>query len=207
MSNVQETIIEVTKQVKSILEDKTNKLKVINDKINDISIELSEKKKALSDAMDNMNENEFKKVSGKITELENMLMMYQTKKEQLQSNEFISEHESDAVIDKLLALQEENAQDYAREIEPYLRTVLEISQRYWKDVLDIESLITLWSNQVHENYNSRGKVVVNGSTRLPYTTPVRTTPYMGCKEFNIIDDTLKKLSLTRAGVGLIQDNK
>lgn len=202
---IQDKINEVKNKAHSILEDKTTRINEIDKKINDLSIELSEHHSMLAKAMDETNEKDFKKESRKISELEDTLLMYHTKKEQLSRNEFITEKESDAVIDNLLELQEENAIDYSKEIETHLHAILDISREYYKNMLDIESLITLWCNQVHANYNSRGKVVINGSTRLPYPTPVRTVSYQGCKEFSIIEDTLKKLSLTRAGVGLVRD--
>lgn len=206
MDKIRDTIEEIRQKADVILEDKAIELKEINAKINNISQELSEMHKDLSKAINDTNEAEFKKISKKITELDNTLLMYHTKREQLQRNEFISESESDAVIDRLLSLQDENADCYSEELKPHLEAVLEISKKYWDDMIAIESLITHWSAHIHANYNTRGKVIKNGSTRMDYPVPVRTVAYMGCKEFKLIEDVLRQLTLTRAGVGMIKDN-
>ena len=204
--DIKHSVSEIKDRAHSIIDKTLGELEEIEDIIKQYHRDIAHYEYEQDEAIKKSDTKKYQKAESEIEKLKIDLNMYRKRRDLLKNEKGISETESDQVIDLLLELQNKNANNMVESVKPLLSQILEIVKEYYSDMLDIENTIIFWTSNVHANYNSRGAVVKNGSTRLDYIYPVRATPYQGCKEFQVLDKTLKELALTSCGVGLVREN-
>ena len=106
----------------------------------------------------------------------------------IQKQEYISEAESDAVIDSLLAYEKELEEGFKTAAADPLKQLAKIHAGYLDAVKDTESVIDAWQRDIHANYNTRGgasffdEFTGQHINRSPAPIPVHRMPYTGCSE-------------------------
>ena len=114
--------------------------------------------------------------------------MYSGRYDQLEKQEYISEKESDEVIDSLLQYEVQLELDFKKALADPLKKLAKIHADYMDAVEDTERTLTAWQQEIHANYNTRGAMarkdpqtgkITNRSER---PVPVHQLPYNGCDE-------------------------
>ena len=150
---------EIQKRIAEMQEKKTTELKEIDNKI----AELMEKKNSLADIMEiateKMDLQNYKKADQELKEVKTAIDMYNGKYKQISAQRYISEAESDKVIDDLLVYEKELDKDFINEIKEPLNELRQILAKYFGAVQETEKTIRTWERQIHANYSSRGKTI------------------------------------------------
>lgn len=120
--------------------------------------------------------------------------MYEARLKQLTEREFISEEESDRVIDSLLAYEADLAERYADDIKTPLAALEAIHSQYRQEVQNVERIIGRWTREIHANYRTPGTIYAEtGTNRAPYPAPVHRVPYVGSPESEKTDKYLNEI--------------
>ncbi len=114
-----------------------------------------------------------------------MLEMYNAKYDQLRTAEYISEADSDRVINRLLSYERILEKDFNAALAVKLSDLSELLAGYMAEVKDTENTIERWTSEIHANYSTRGgtwfvdEVSGERTDRSIKPVPVHP-PYSGC---------------------------
>lgn len=133
--------------------------------------------KAMEAATMNMDAPAYEKAQAEKRSAESRLEMYLKRQEQLDTLEYVSEAESDAVIDALLDHKKDLEAAFSRDIAGPIAKLRGIYEKYNADVKETEALIREWTASVHLNYRMPGTTFPDGTNRSPGPVPVRFTSY------------------------------
>lgn len=149
-------------------------------------------------AMSNMNMDAYKEIEHKIDENRLALKMYSEKLEQVKKQEYITEQESDAVIDSLLDYEKILEKDFVADIKAPIIELRKILNDYFGAVRETEQTIRTWETQIHANYSTRGATFwtdkETGKTTDRSNKPVlvHSIPYDGCGTAISLNEYLNK---------------
>ncbi len=156
---------------------------------------LENAKAAVETAAAALQADEYVEARAEVDRLTTMLEMYTRKLEMIRNREIGTEAETNQVIDALLAYESELTKDFQKELRKALDPVEELNTKYRQEIVGIEYLITVWTQQIHANYESRGRstyVDADGkrTSRSPVPIPVHAAPFNGCRESNKLTEYL-----------------
>lgn len=105
--------------------------------------------------------------------------MLNARKDQLICNHYVSEAESDKVIDDLFAYEDDIAKEFDAAAAALIRKLQQIYDDYCAKVEEAESTMRRWTYEVHPNYRNFGTTYADGTNRANTPQPCRLTPYFG----------------------------
>ena len=126
------------------------------------------------------------------------LDMYAGRYKQIEAQEYISEADSDKVVDSLLEYEDRLTEDFKAALVEHLKVLAELLENYSEAVKDTEQALVDWQQNIHLNYNSRGRATYTDeftgerTYRSPSPIPVRVMGYTGCPESSQLREYLKK---------------
>lgn len=194
----------VSAYMKKLIEDRSAEIKEINDHINQLYLKRADNEDKLKAAMENTELDKYSKAEEELKKIETALRMYESRRNQIQKREFITEAESDQIIDDLLRYEERLGTIFQDNIIDHL-SILKVEVKKYKDeVRSIESLIKEWTFNIHANYNTRGSSMYldpetkEMTTRSPMPIDVHRIKFEGTVLSNIIDHFLKRSEIKKA---------
>ena len=178
------TLQEVKARMAEMIEKKNAELAEIRAKTEETAAEIAEAEERIKAATAEMNLAAYEKAVEAKQKASVALDMYNAKFDQLQKAEYISEAESDAVIDSLLDYEKTLEVDFKIDLEQMLRPVKQILADYMAEVKDTENTIARWQREIHANYKTRGRTFynVNGKHTDRSPKPVPVTERGICEE-------------------------
>ena len=189
---------EVKDKMQELQTKKAEELAAVKEKQAATQNELAEAQERMKDATAVMNLDAYEEARAAKQKASTALEMYRGKYEQIKNQEYISEQDSDQIIDGLLEYEKELAEDFKATIAPHIKALDEALIAYRAEVHDTEATILAWQNDIHANYSTRGKTYRTDpftgqkTDRSETPTPVRLVPYTGCTEAAVLDEYLKK---------------
>ena len=190
MSEKKETVLEkVQNQISELIEKKESDLLTIEEKIAEASAKAAEAERDIKAASAEMDVTAYRRAKDTYTLLQNTIEMYSEKRRQINEQEYMSEKESDSVIDSLVEYERGLAADFSAAVAEHLIEIRNILEIYRNEVAATESTITTWCSQIHHNYRTIGTSY--GETgRAKRPVPVHLTPYRGCSLSDTVEDFL-----------------
>ena len=170
---------------------KTNKAEEINNRINEMlakrkadlnkADEKEEEARArlalveeeIKKAADEMNAEAYEEAITKKHKINITLEMLRDKHKQIKNQEYITEAESDAVIDGLLKYEDELAAEFEKDIAPLMHQLTDLYKEYAERIYKTENVITTWTNKIHTYYKT------SGGTRSDIPQAVHFLAYTG----------------------------
>lgn len=194
----QTVLDEVKNRMKEMQDSKAAQLETIRQKQTEARSQIEAAALAMKQATEEMNVDSYEEAKNRKRKAQTALDMYNGRYEQIKQQEYISEAESDSVVDSLLEYEKTLAEDFKAAAAVHLKKLAELLKGYKAAVQDTESTLTSWQRDIHANYNTRG-----GSTyydeftgqhthRSPQPVPVHRFAYTGCAEAGRMEDYLKK---------------
>lgn len=120
--------------------------------------------------------------------------MYEERRRQLHTKKFVTEEESDRVIDALLEFEDKRAAAFINAIRPAVDTLAKLQAEYSAEILDAEQTIKRWTEEIHANYSTRGRVCYpSGTDRSATPCPVHAEPYTGSTAAQKVEKFLQKI--------------
>ena len=149
-------VIATQNRIRELKEKKAAELEHIDNELNQAIIEFEEANKAMQAAMEATDIEAYGETKRKQLEAKNKKEMYSGRYKQLKACEYLTEKESDEVIDNILAYEGEIAGAYEEELKKILDDLKAVHEKYIADAQDAENTIRTWTTQIHANYQSRG---------------------------------------------------
>ena len=154
---------------------------------------------AISDATKKTDLTAFEEASEAAEKASRAVEMYSRRLEQIREREFISEAESDQVINDLLSYEEELEERLKENAAGPLSKLKELVQAYLDEVAATEKTLASWQRDIHPNFHTRGRVSFSDpltgerSDRAPAPVPVHPMAFLGCEEALYLSNFLKPL--------------
>lgn len=178
-----------------LVKARTAQLEEVQRGIEETRQKLEEVDAAIASATVSADLQAYEKGTAAKSKLETALSMYTARLELIRDGEYISEAESDAVIDRLLAYEEQITDRFRADIAGTIESLKNIYSAYAAEFFDIEATLSAWQRDVHANYNSRGRTIyydANGKAtyRCDEPQPVHLYNYTFCDEAKRLRDYL-----------------
>lgn len=125
------------------------------------------------------------------------LEMYQARQQQILKKELITEAESDKVINSLLDLERQLAEDFEAALIAPLVQLAELQRDHMARIREVESVLDAWQRDIHANYDTRGVTRYYDEKTGEYTSrskipvAVHSAPYRGCEASLKVEKWLK----------------
>lgn len=194
----QTVLDEVKNRMKEMQDSKAAQLETIRQKQAEARGQIEAAALAMKQATEEMNVDSYEEAKNRKRKAQTALDMYNGRYEQISKQEYISEAESDSVVDSLLEYENQLAEDFKAAAGVQLKKLAELLKDYKAAVQDVESTLTSWQRDIHANYNSRGlssrvdPLTGQNTYRMERPIPVHSMPYTGCAEAGRMEEYLKK---------------
>lgn len=179
---------EINEQMQALLDTKAAALKEIEEKITEARQELADAEEELKAATEEMNLKSYQKAEKQKADAQSKINMYSGRYKQIAGREYITEEESDKVIDKLLNYEKEIAANFKAEYCKKLQELKSFYNDYITEVRETEKTINKWGASIKPNFNTRGRTTWTDpatglqTTRSKTPVPVHNLPYEGSEE-------------------------
>lgn len=186
--NEQNAVQKAQDKIKELNDQKKTDLDFVTWKMKEAQIQKDAAEDALREATANTNLEAYEKAEQEKKAALTAMEMYSKRYEQLENREFISEIESDRVIDEILSYENALEGEFKKALENELDVLSSLLSTYRNAVERAEQTLNTWTTEIHANYRTWGRThnidPETGMTtdRSSYPVPVHTTPYRGCKE-------------------------
>lgn len=204
MKKTDETILQLTRQkMQELREQRARELSEIDNLQAQERERLALAEVNAKEASEALNLEAFEQSKEEMKRAETALQMYMAREEQLLKKEYITEAESDNVIDSLLAYEEHLNNTLRIEIRGHLNALEDLLKTYQTEIHKIEATITEWTSEIHANYRSRGiTLYYEEGTHIPTDRsntpiPVHRVTYTGSTEAQLLEDYLQKANRVR----------
>lgn len=195
---------------KTVLEEVKDKITAIENKRIEEKLRMQEEiakskreeeaaRKDLQAAASKLDTSAYAKAAEQENAAHTRVRMYEEKIRQLQAQEDISEEESDKIIDSLLAYSKQLDERFTEEIKQKAGDLQKMLDAYTDEAREVDLTITYWTENIHENHNTRGRTTyyVDGKPthRSPQPVPVimRRGPWKGCGASDALKEFLNRL--------------
>lgn len=149
-------VTEVKNQINKYISDREVEVAVIDQHIAAAEADKATAEAAMQAAIESTNQTEYDNAKSQIAAAQSAIDMYTARKKQLINKEFISEAESDAVIDSLLAYKTERDAELVAELDKELAVIEGIISKYKGAYKSMYDTIRTWEEQIHANYRRWG---------------------------------------------------
>lgn len=188
----QTVVEEVKARMQEMQDKKAAELQAIHEKQTEAQTQKEAAELALKEATERMDLDAYEEAKAAKRKAQTAIDMYSGKYAQISKQEYISEEDSDKVIDSLLAYEDELAAGFKAAVAEPLKKLDELQKAYADAVEDVEQTIRAWTSNIHANYRNNGTTYADGTNRSPQPVPVRRLPYTGCSEAHQLKEYLDK---------------
>ena len=191
-----QTALEITKgRIQDLQKQKADDLATVYQKQVEAQTQKEAAELAIKESAGSMNLEAYEAAVKAKDKAQVAIDMYRDKYDQINKQEYISEADSDKVIDSLLAYEDELAADFKAAIAEPLRILDNLQRTYLDAIADTEQTIKAWTDSIHANYRSETTTYNGtGSNRSLYPIPVHRMPFYGCGEATRLAEYLRKES-------------
>lgn len=194
-----DTVTQIQEKMQDLKEKRRAEVDFISQQIEQAEAEYMTASNDMKEAMEQTDLARYTEAKRAQLEAKNKKEMFSGRLKQIRAKEYLTEAESDEVIDSLLQYEEEIATKYGNRTAEIIATLKNVHKEYKDAVNATERTIQQWTNEIHANYNSRGRSTYTDSftgqttQRSKTPIPVRVAPYAGSKRSAVIDNFLNRL--------------
>ena len=192
----QTVLQEVKARMQEMQDKKASELQAIHDRKTEAQTQKEAAELALKEATERMDLEAYEEAKDARRKAQTAIDMYGGRYSQISKQEYISEEESDKVLDSLEAYEVELAAGLKEAMAEPLKQLAKMLQDYKDEVADVERTMKAWESGIHANYRSKGTVYrETGTNRSPAPIPFHRMPYEGCSEAVQLSEYLKKAGM------------
>lgn len=184
----QTVLDEVKNRMKEMQDSKAAQLETIRQKQEEARTQIEAAGLAMKQATEEMDVDSYEAAKNQKHKAQTALDMYNGRYNQIKQQEYISEADSDKVVDSLLAYEGTLAEDFKAAVAEHLKALAGLLKDYRDAVADTENTLTSWQQDIHANYSTRGGTQYYDEFTGKYTdrsktpVPVHRMAYTGCDE-------------------------
>lgn len=192
------TVESIKERIAELKSGREKELAEIQLKRDEESQNLAAAKKAMENATDATDLQAYERAKAEKNRAESALEMYSAKYSKVQKLDFITEEESDKVIDSLRAEDAEISRKFKTDIFTALDGIENIIQRFERDKREIKDTTETWTREIHANYYSPTTTFKEtGTHRSPIPVPVNVGGL--CAGYQIIRECIQRIKDMRWG--------
>lgn len=194
-----DTVTQIQEKMQDLKEKRRAEVEFITSQLEQAEAEYMAANNEMKEAMEQTDLARYTEAKRAQLDAKNKTEMFSGRLKQIRAKEYLTEAESDEVIDSLLQYEEEIATKYGNKTAEIIATLKNVHKEYRDAVNAAERTISQWTNEIHANYNSRGRGTYTDSftgettQRSKTPIPVRVVPYTGSKRSAVIDNFLRKV--------------
>lgn len=147
---------ETQARIQELKDKKKAELEHIDNEMKLAIQEVEAANKEMQAAMEVTDSEAYGEAKKKLLEARDKREMYSGRYQQLKACEYLTETESDRVIDALREHEEEIATAYEDQVKEILRDLRAVHEKYKKARMETENTIDTWTREIHANYRSFG---------------------------------------------------
>ena len=186
---------QVIARMKELRDQRSAELESIQAKQTEAQERLDAAEIAIHDATANTDLDGYKKAIAEKADAQVAIDMYAERYKQIRRQEYVSNEESDQVIDDLLKHEDQLTCDFEAAIAAPISELKRLSAEYQENIRNAEWTIVDWTRDIHKNYKDRfgGHIYKEtGSNISPSPIPVRQKIYEGCEASKKIDTWIRE---------------
>ena len=175
MTNKEKTtnrVEEVKATMRHLIEKKAAELDKITAELETARDRKRKAETALHSAIETTDAAAYKKAKAEADEAATLIEMYTARYNQLQKKEFMSEEDSDRVIDSLIEYQRSRTAAFMEAVKSPLAQLEAIYKEYAQDYEDAVKTVNAWTANIHANYRTPRTTYADGSHRSNRPAPV-----------------------------------
>lgn len=194
----QTVLQEVKDRMAGMIAEKTAQLDKIRQLQQEARTQIEAAGLAMKKATEQMDVDAYEAAKTAKRKAQTALDMYAGRYKQIEAQEYISEADSDKVVDSLLEYEDRLTEDFKAALVEPLKALAELLENYSEAVKDTEQALVDWQQNIHANYNTRGRAIYTDeftgerTYRSPSPVPVHVMGYNGCSESHQLREYLKK---------------
>lgn len=171
---------EILDRIDAMLADRAAEVEAIKAKLAENEAKLEKLREEQHSAMEKTDAAAYRKAKDAIGDAEAAVEMYSKRLDQIWTKEFLTEEDSDAVINGLLKFEDDLAVEYEKAIKVPIERLQKLHDDYIETVNQTEEAFRRWTSEIHSYHHVRGTTYSDGTDRSEAPVPVRRTPYKGC---------------------------
>lgn len=193
----QNILQEVQASIKEMQDKKQADLDKIAEKKEEARQQIEAAAQAMNAATEQMDVDAYEEAKTAKRKAQTALDMYNGRYAQILGQEYISEAESDKVIDSLLAYDREVVAGFEKDLAEHLLAIKSLLDSFNAEEARTLNTITLWQESIHKNYRTLGRTLYTdpetGKQTARSKNPVNIMQYaqMGSTAVNCVRDFLK----------------
>lgn len=190
------TIEQVSRKIRQITEVRQKDLEGLAALGGEAREELNKATEELEAAARDMDEKRYQEAEKKREAAALRLSMCDAKYKQVRDQKYVTEAESDEVINSILEFEQQIADEFTAKSKLLLGDLREMLADYLQKVNEAEGVLQRWTSQIHANYSTRGMtsfidpVTGERTDRSASPVPVRPNKYTGCEQAQVISNFL-----------------
>lgn len=182
---------EVQNRIDEMIAEKAKEVNAIETQINEAGAEIEKQKRVQHEAMQRTDAPAYRRAKEAIADAEAAMEMYCMRRDQIHAKEYISEQDSDAVINDLLKYEDDLAIEYEKAIKEPIERLQKIHDEYTSLVKETEKAIKRWTSEIHSYHHVPTMTRPDGSDRSEEPVPVHRIPYAGCDVSSRVEKALR----------------
>ena len=184
---------ETIKRIAGLEKKKADELEKITEQIRENNAALSVAKEEIQKATESTNLKEYTAAKAKEAEASAALEMYTARYAQIERREYVTQKDSDAVIDALLQYEKDIADEFIKTIAGPIEEIRKAHADYIESVKTTEHTIKSWNSRIRANYRSETTRYADGTNISKTPVPVHRLPYAGCTASAIVGGFLDRI--------------
>ena len=172
---------EIEKQIHEVNAKKKTNQEAIEKKLQDLSKQIAETRILMQEAQEDLDAGGYYDAKTELEKLQTAEEMYKGRLSQIRKEKLISEADSDAVIESLLAYEKELSEQFESEAKEILRKLTGQLKKYREEVMKTEAVLGTWTANIHPNFRSYTGTTYgsSGTNRSPNPVSVHPGGYVG----------------------------
>lgn len=184
---------EISQKINELISGKADELAAIDAEIVKADEDAEKAREAARTATEATDINAYEKARSALYNAQTRLEMYRARRMMLEQKDFVSEAESDAVIDDLLKYEADIKAEFEDAVRPHIDELRRLYNEYRQNVVDAETVITTWTSSIRANRRTFGTTTyADGTSVSPEAVPVHRAVYLGGDVAERIYSFLKK---------------
>lgn len=192
--NTENKAKEIKNRINQLIEEKAASLAEIQVEIDKAVEREAAAVNEMKIAMESTNVDAYQEAKSKKLAASNALEMYRARLKQLTERKFLTEAESDEVIDELLEYEDVLKEDFMKSLEAPLKKLNELYKEYIARVDEAENIISRWTSEIHSNYRNFYGIYANGTNRSDKPVSVHNIPVTGCPASDITGKYIRNMT-------------
>lgn len=184
---------ETIKRIAGLEKKKAEELEAINKQIAENKTALAAAQEAIKSATERTDLTAYQDAKKKEADAAAALEMYNSRYSQIQRREYVTQKDSDAVIDALLKYEKDIADEFIKTIAGPIEEIRKAHADYIESVKTTENTIKSWNSRIRANYRSETTRYADGTNISKTPVPVHRLPYAGCTKSAIVGGFLDRI--------------